>query len=395
MRLALVATSLRLAGAEKQFAYAAQTLSSKGLDVRVYHLGEEDHFQRRLREAGIPVRQIFGPGRPLAMLARLGLELLRFRPHLVQASQFGDLVFASPAGRICGALVLGGVRSDGFYELRTSGKRRRMLLHGAHGLVANSHRAKANLVSEGVAAQKIAVVPNVIDLSEFDRQAARPIRAGASEGRIQVAAVGSLQECKRFDRFLEAIALARQIEPAIFGVIAGQDLGARPALEAKAKDLELLPGHVEFLGEFERIPALLKRSRLLVLTSEYEGFPNVILEAMAARLPVVTTPAGDAEVIVQHGVTGFVVRAQDVRGMADAIVRLTREPRLCAQMGEAGRTRVEAQYNLTVLPERLLAVFSDFARQQGRSSLMRLLEERACAPCQAGSFRWAKQQNCV
>jgi glycosyltransferase involved in cell wall biosynthesis len=376
MRIALIASSLRLAGAEKQFCYVARALFEAGLDVRVFYLGAGDHYQTVLTDAGIPVRQIFSAGRPLLMLIRLIKELVAFRPRILLASQFGDLVFAGPAGRLCNAMVLGGIRSDGFYELRTSGRRWRPLLKSAHGLIANSHRAKENLASKGVDSGKIAVLPNVIDLSDFDSKAAKPFVWPALADRMLVTAVGSLHKCKRFDRFLDGLAIARQHEPHLFGIVAGQDLGEKSALEHKAKTLGLLPGHVAFLGECNHVPSLLSHSRLLVSCSEYEGFPNVILEAMAARLPVLATTAGDAERILKNGATGYLLKADDAREMADCMLKLVREPALRAQMGEAARKRVEDEYNLKSLAPRLLSVFSDFARRHKRVSIAKMLEEK-------------------
>src|SRR5437763_1131977 len=114
MRMALIASSLRLAGAEKQFVYVARSLSDAGADARVFYLGGGDHYQEVLRRTAIPFEQIFHAGRPLLMLAQLIKELWRFKPDIVLASQFADLIFAVPAGRLCNSLVLGGVRSDGF-----------------------------------------------------------------------------------------------------------------------------------------------------------------------------------------------------------------------------------------------------------------------------------------
>jgi glycosyltransferase involved in cell wall biosynthesis len=367
MRIALIASSLRRAGAEKQFSYMARAMHRAGIDSHVFYLGAGDYYQTVLTDAGVPVRQIFNRRQSLLMLIRLIKELAALRPHIVLASQFGDLAFAGLAGRLCGALVLGGVRSDGFYEIRTSGRRSSLMLRLAHGLIANSHRAKNNLVALGIKSQKIAVMPNVIDLSDFDQKMAKPFVNPGSANRIPVTVVGSLQSCKRFDRFLDGLALARQREPALFGIIAGEDLGELPALVGKAKALGLLPGHVEFLGDCEHVPSLLAHSRLLVTCSEYEGFPNVILEAMAARLPVITTPSGDAACIVKDGSTGFVLKPDDAHGMADCIVNLVRNPALANQMGDAGRKQVESNYNIASLVPRLMSIICDFARKKGKN----------------------------
>ena len=367
MRIALIASSLRLAGAEKQFTYLALALRAQGSDTRVFYLGNGDHYQTVLEEAGVPLVQIFEEGRPVKMLWGLVKALHTFKPSVVLASQFGDLIFAAPAGRLCRALVLGGVRSDGHYELRTAGRRAGLLLRFSDGLIANSTRAKENLSSRDVAASKIAVVPNVIDLTEFDSKAGLPSGPWVPDGRVPVTAVGSLDECKRFERFLEALVLARQREPAIFGVLAGRDTGAGEALEQKAKVLGLTPDHFKFLGECSHVPALLSASRLLVLCSEYEGFPNVILEAMAASLPVVTTPVGDAPRIVQDGITGYVVPGEDPHASADRIVQLVRDPDRAVRMGRAGRQRVEQEYSFSSLADRFLGVVCDFARAKGRA----------------------------
>ena len=376
MRIALIASSLRLAGAEKQFVYMARALWQAGLDIRVFYLGEGDYYQSVLTDAGIPLRQVFARDRPLLMLSRLVKEISAFKPQIVLASQFGDLIFATLAGRLCKALVLGGVRSDGFYELRSTGWRAWPLLSLTHGLIANSHRARENLVSTGTDPENIAVLPNVIDLSDFDSKAAKPLPVRAAGDRIQITAIASLQKCKRLDRFVAALAWARRQEPAILGVIAGDDLGEKRALEQQAKALGLLPGHLEFLGECNYVPALLAHSRLSILCSDYEGFPNAILEAMAARLPVLSTPAGDAPRIIEDGVTGYVLQPDDEQAMGQHIVNLARNPSLAAQMGEAGRRRVERHYNFNSLAKRLLSVFSTFARARRKTSLLKLLEQK-------------------
>lgn len=376
MRIALIASSLRLAGAEKQFSYFARTLFDAGIDARVFYLGAGDHFQTVLTDAGVPLRQIYHHGQSFRMLMRLVKQIAAFKPHFVLASQFGDLLYAGLAGRSCDALVLGGVRSDGFYELRTSGRRSWLMLKLPHGFVANSHRARNNLISLGLQAEKISVVPNVIDLADFGRKASMPFDDSAWAGRIPVTAIGSLQPCKRFDRFLHGLALSRQREPALCGVIAGQDLGEKQSLQRLAKELGLLPGHLEFLGETAYIPSLLAHSRLFVSCSEYEGFPNVILEAMAARLPALATPVGDAARIVIDGLTGYILKPDAPHEMADRIISLVRSPALASQLGEAGRRLVEQDYDISHLAPRLMSVFHDTARKYRRKPILNLLEHK-------------------
>jgi glycosyltransferase involved in cell wall biosynthesis len=109
---------------------------------------------------------------------------------------------------------------------------------------------------------------------------------------------------------------------------------------------------------------------MLALTSDHEGLPNVILEAMAAKLPVVTTPAGDAAVVVEDGVSGFVVPFDAVAGLADRLIDLARSPGLRREVGEAGYERVIARYACAGLADRWLAVYRAVAQQSGHVQVL-------------------------
>jgi len=374
LRVALVTSSLRLAGAEKQTVYTALALLHAGIDVRLFYLGGGGYYETVLRQMGVPLTQIYAPDRPWLILARLIGAFCLLRPDIVLVNQFGDLLHGATAGRFCNALTLGGVRSDGLQELNARGRLSPWMLRLAHGFIANSYRAEQNLISRGIKPQKIEVLPNVIDLQDFDARCMVPTPHSLPTGRVIAAAVGRLHPCKRFDRFLEALALARRSEPSLAGVIAGADCGARTVLQERARALGLMPPDLTFLGECDNIPALLDRAGLLVLSSEHEGFPNVILEAMAARLPVITTPAGDASLVVQHDKTGYVVEPEDTQGMAAFMVQLARSPSMRLNFGEKGRKRVEQEYNYESLAGRLVAIFHSFAAQQRRASLLEMLK---------------------
>ena len=376
LRVAVVASSLKLAGAEKQTFYQARALHHAGVALQFYHLGGDGHYEPALQQAGVNVERIYYPNGPGRILAKLITSIWSQRPHVVLAAQFDDLRYAAPAGRLCRSLVLGGVRSDGFYELKQYGH---WLPRLAHGLIANSFRAKQNLMSVKIHGEKIEVLPNVIDLADFDESRTRPCEFSLPQDRTLVVVVGNLHAYKRFDRFLEALALARRTEPKLAGVIAGADCGVRPALQAHAEKLGLMARDLIFLGAIDCVPALLARSAMLALTSDYEGFPNVILEAMAARLPVITVPAGDAKVVVRHEQTGFVVAADDIRDLAARMVQLAQFPELRQRFGEAGRRCVEKDYGCGPLAERLLDIFHVFACQHRKFSLCVALERTANA----------------
>jgi glycosyltransferase involved in cell wall biosynthesis len=210
-------------------------------------------------------------------------------------------------------------------------------------------------------------VPNTIDVPGDDQ-------LGSVEKKQNVTAVlvGRLIPVKRVDCFLSALAEARRLCPNLEGIVIG-DGPTRGRAEKLAAELMLEASALRFLGQRDDVWRPLRQSEMLVLCSDDEGFPNVLLEAMAAGLPVVSTPAGDAEVVVEDGVTGYVVPFENVKEMAERMVRLAVNADLRRQMGATARLRVRQLYSHERLAGRLLAVYRDLALQQNNQKLVSLL----------------------
>lgn len=130
-------------------------------------------------------------------------------------------------------------------------------------------------------------------------------------------------------------------------VVGGADKENRSRLLYTIADLGL-EGRVEWVEAQppERVAELLGESSVFLHASLSEGISNAVLEAMACGLPVVVTDAGGTREAVRDGVEGFVVPCRDVEAMAEALVRLGRDPELRRRMGEAGRRRVLEEFTL-------------------------------------------------
>ena len=184
--------------------------------------------------------------------------------------------------------------------------------------------------------------------------------------------MGRLAPVKRVDRFLRALALARARQPNLAGWVVG-DGADRVSLESLASRLALTPGSLWFAGHRDDVVGLLARAHMLVLSSEDEGSPNAVLEAMAARLPVIATPAGDAARLVREGETGFLVDPDDSEAMAGRLVDLARSPSLRRKMGEEGRRIVAREHDCRELAGRLLSMYSAIARRRRDRRLFQTL----------------------
>jgi glycosyltransferase involved in cell wall biosynthesis len=207
----------------------------------------------------------------------------------------------------------------------------------------------------GAAPARLRLLRNFVDTDYFT-PAPRP-----ENGPVKIAAVGRLTEQKRFDRFLRVIARIDRIESPVKAMIAG-DGPLREQLERQAAELGLLGRVVEFKGKTADTREVYREADLLALTSDWEGTPNVALEAMASGLPVSATSVGDAPEIIEDGVSGLLAAPEDEDKMAGNLLTLIRDARLRAAFGSRAREFVVANYSLSQAP-RLLQHFYQSALQ--------------------------------
>jgi glycosyltransferase involved in cell wall biosynthesis len=158
--------------------------------------------------------------------------------------------------------------------------------------------------------------------------------------------VANLIPYKGHEDLIDALAIAAQEIPQDWHlVLAGRDDGIGARLKGKISESGL-HDHVSFLGSRTDIPALLAASDLGILCSHQESFANAILEGMAAGLPMIVTNVGGNSEAVVDGVTGIIVPAKDPRQLAEAIVRLARDPSMRNAYGTAARQRVVERFGM-------------------------------------------------
>jgi glycosyltransferase involved in cell wall biosynthesis len=352
LRVCFIAGTLGQGGAERQLFYSLQVLRDRGARPTVLCLTRSEYWEGKIRALGVPVTWA---GRHASRVRRLAdiIRLLRAeRPQLIQSQHFYTNLYAYGAARTLGVQELGTLRSDAAHEVRASGAMLgRLSLMAPRIVVANSANALRNAVAMGFPADRLRLLPNAVDTAQF-APVPRPRSA-----IVTLLAVGSLIEVKRFDRLLNALAaLASCTLPPWRTVIVG-DGPLRPQLERQAAALGLLPHLVEFRGALSAVSTAYQQADVLVVCSDHEGTPNVILEAMASRLPVIATRVGGIDDVVQDGHTGILVSRNDECELADALKLLIVDRGLRQDMGDKARDHVVAQHSLEQLPARLTALY--------------------------------------
>jgi glycosyltransferase involved in cell wall biosynthesis len=356
LRIALIAGSLGQGGAEKQLVYIGQALQKIGADVRIYSLTQGEYYEKMLNELGIPVTWFGRQPGVLFRLAELTAAMIHFRPHIVQAVHSFTNLYAVFSARMAGSIEIGAIRSNIRHVLTENGSWGWILLRTPRWIIANSYNARMTLHNpKGIS--KVFALPNVIDLQEFDEKSKKTDgRMIIHSQKITIITVARLIRAKRIDRLLKVMSMLVPTEPGIEAIIVG-DGPERESLEKYAEQLMLPKGTIRFTGKCDDIPWILSQGDIFVLTSDDEGFPNVLLEAMAARLPIVTTTSGDCGQVVQEGLTGYLVDFDDLESMAERILSLARSPSLRRDLGAAGRKRAEEVYTREHLADQLLAIY--------------------------------------
>lgn len=216
----------------------------------------------------------------------------------------------------------------------------------------NADAIAQRLAASGVPARRIAVVPNGVDLGRFAAADGAALRRewGVGATGLVVGYLGMLRPEKRPQLLLDALERMPEAERPARVVYAG-DGALRAELEERVRRSPWAAEHVRFLGVRSDVPAFLAAIDVLVLTSDTEGLPNAVIEAMAAGRPVIATRVSDVPRLVTDN--GYLVEPRDAAGLADALTRMLRlAPAERACLGAAGRARVERAFDLPVAAER-------------------------------------------
>jgi len=190
--------------------------------------------------------------------------------------------------------------------------------------------------------ERIKTIYNPVVLEEIQAKCQKEIKHRFFEDeRAQIIlSVGRLVEAKRFDRLLRTFSLVRKKQDRIYLIILGEG-ELREELENLSSELKV-DRWTDFVGFQSNPYAWMYKADIFVLSSDYEGFPNVILEAMACGTPVISTdcPSGPNEIIV-NGQNGILVPTEDEKALAEATLKLLTNDNLKKSFSEEGKKKAE------------------------------------------------------
>lgn len=362
LRVVFILGVLEIGGTELQLCRLAADLRAAGNTVTVIVLGNPLPLSRFLAMHDVPVITLgFGfrdEHRPLSprMMAQQSPRLVSLvkvlrslQPDICYSALFWANVFAMPAaamarvpGRVSGRRGLtSSLDIPGPFRPVYSWSQR-----FAHAVVANSEAVAEDVARvEKFPATRIRVIHNGVDLSDAEANVSSQPPVGIM--------VANLLSYKGHDDVLQALALLED-PPRVRMIGEG---GERPRLEELIDNLHLAQ-ICSLEGELPGAVKLFAEAQFALLASHTEGLPNVVLEAMAAGLPVVATRVGGVPELIDDGVTGLLVPPHDPPSLAKALALIAGDPDLRARMGAEARRRA-----------------AGFSYQTGRDEHLRLFRE--------------------
>jgi glycosyltransferase involved in cell wall biosynthesis len=353
--LLLVVNGFGVGGGELKLLELASLLDRKKYAITIASVGQGGALEEQFRALGCPVHVLpkafgFDPRLPW----RLAKLMRACRAELVMSTLFyADIIsalatfFYRPKALLSWEVITGQLS---WYQVLAY-----RLLAGRFALVAAVSNSIHPFIRgmRGMKEERISTIYYGVDLKKY-QPPARPVL----KEEIVFGTVARLVYQKGHRWLLDAIPAVLEKYPRARWRFAG-DGEKRSELEAQAQRLGIAHA-VEFLGSRSDVQELLGTFDLFILPSLWEGFPNVLLEAMASGLPVIATAVEGTVEMVVNGETGRLVPKEDSRALTAAMLELAESPEVRQRMGKNGRLRVENHFSLDQQVARFEELFDRF-----------------------------------
>lgn len=362
IRLAYFVDSMEIGGSELNAIRTLEQLDRSRFDLTVFHLGSRGPLLERYADLGVPMVRVslknFKHPSALGAGWRLVRELRRRRVQILHSHDIYSNIFSVPWARLAGTpVVIASKRWQGAVPSRTHVIANRIACRLATRVLANSEAVARSLVEEDrISPSRIQVIPNFVGPEAFQEYPAERrndlfASLGIPPGALVLGVVGRLSPVKDHATLLKAVTPLCAAHAELHLLLIG-DGPERAALGAQAAAGGIAE-KVHFAGTLPNHPNPHGLLDISVLPSRTEGFPNAVIEAMAAGRPVVATAVGGTPEAVEPGRTGLLVPSGDEHSMARALQQLLDSPEQRRAFGESGRERARASYLVDAVLERL------------------------------------------
>jgi glycosyltransferase involved in cell wall biosynthesis len=357
----LMIESLETGGSERQFCELAQALDRERFDVHLGCIRQRGAFAQEL--GAIPQFRLGGSLYGLQSMRtrfRLARHLRRCSIAIAHAFEFYSNMTLIPAARLARLpVIIGSQRQLGDLLTSTQSRAQMAMFRWCDTVICNSRAAADGLITAGMPERKIAVIGNALSPQSFSETAPAIPR---QPGVLRVGMIARMNaRYKNHHVFLRAAArLAAQFPGIEFPLVGDGPL--RNELEQTAQELGIR-AQVQFLGDRRDIPAVLAGIDVSVVPSASESLSNVVLEAMAAGVPVVATRVGGNPELINEQ-RGLLVPPDDDQALASALGRLLTDAPLRATMAENAKAFAYENFSRRNISARYQDLYSELLERK-------------------------------
>jgi glycosyltransferase involved in cell wall biosynthesis len=356
--------TLLAGGTEKQLVELIKGIDKNKFVPFVYCMFSGGPLQKELEDIGVEV-EIFdfvgAGGNTLNLKSlvhntksflRLFVYLSRLKPAILHSNLKLNNLFGATAAKFAGISHI----IVGYRNLIDETEKHPILIwwekivnNFADVIIVNSEAVKQAILQRlNPDPAKIKVLYNGVDIARFRTKKPSQLIIGdlcLPVKELIITIIANLIPYKGHEDFIKAVSLVHKVNPSIKCLLVGRDDGFGIYLRGLVQKSGL-QNVVVFAGALDNIPEILAFSDIQVSASHQEGFSNVILEGMAAGVPLVVTDVGGNVEAVAEGETGLIVPPKDLQALAGAILKLLKDKDLRRRMGHAGQLRVEKIFSV-------------------------------------------------
>lgn len=354
---------LDIGGAERQLLTSLKAFDPERFDHRVGLLFRRGELYPEIEALGLPIAEFHLRTRSLpAALKRLVDHLRDERIDVVHAHLHLVAVYARIAARIAGtpACVYTEHSDVGRRALRWRLLERSLVPWTSYKLTVSEIQRRLTIEREGCPPDRVEWIANSVRVDDFvpDPVARAAVRRelGIAADALVIGNISNMRRLKRLDVLIEAFAQLAPERPDLWLLLVG-DGADRPDLLALAQRSGMAD-RIVMPGARLDVVALLQAMDVFAISSHSEGLPINMLEAMAARLPVLATRVGAIPDVLTHDDSGLLVEAGDSVRFAAELERLVDQPELRKRLREAGYAHVRNNYDASVNARRLEAIYA-------------------------------------
>lgn len=341
-------------GAEVMVSRLAANLDLERVDVEVVCIyGDEQNnwAEKNIISHGVKIKFLGkGKGFSLKTIQKLNREFDEFKPNVIH-THLSACVYCAPWILAHRVIMLHTIHNIPEFELI---KPKRMVMSWMYKLhkavpVAISHEIQSMMIKYYALSQKPELIYNPVDVKQFEI----PPKA---HNTINLITAGRLSAQKNQKMLIDAFSLVAKTRSDVRLKI----LGDGPLKEELRAQIitNSLENVVQLMGNVDNVADCFAESDIFVLSSDYEGLPLVVLEAMAAGLPIIATDVGGVRDIVTDN--GILVESRNCDALDDAILKLINDEKLRIQMGVCSRKNVQ-QYDSKIIAEKYTQLYEKYS----------------------------------